>query len=228
MTGTRHTDLGASLAGRLGWFRRNRFALGTIVAVDVGGIAYGYAYYADQLRATPWHLAPFVPDSPNAVLLFLVALLLLLRGRRQPWLEALGSVSLVKVGLWTLFVLLYHGDVFLAGPQRDFRLVLLALHVAMMFQPVMLADTMRRVPPWQWAAILAWFLANDAIDYALGVHPWIPYRGIGLVATVTAALSLACTAGLASLWSRASDDGSPAGRPVGSGSRRVQRSQEQL
>lgn len=186
-----------------------------IMAVNLGGVAYGFYYYLPQFAATPVALWPFVPDSPLAVLWALAALVLYSFGKRWPWLDAVAFVANVQVGLWTAYVLLYYWDWFqIATFNLNFLLFWLHLGMAALAL-VFVADLRRDAPRVRLGAVLiagAWYLLNDVVDYtgvlytyATGCHlrPYtIPCNSDEpTLAAVTFLLTLVASAGL---WALAS------------------------
>lgn len=57
----------------LSYFRKP-YVLILLLLVNVPGTIYGYVWYWNQLKATPWYFTPFVPDSPTASLFFVFVL----------------------------------------------------------------------------------------------------------------------------------------------------------
>ncbi len=166
--------------------------LTTILLTNLGGIAFGYWYYREQLAATPPVLWPLVPDSPNALLLFSLALLAHRLGHPLRLLDWLGATAMLKVGLWTVLVLWVHRDYFLVPPLRDLNLLLAVLHGGMALQGLMLLHRMERLRPTEVVALGALLLLMDGADYLGGLHPRMPTRGLELVAAMTVALSVLC------------------------------------
>jgi uncharacterized membrane protein YpjA len=161
-----------------------------IVLANLAGLAFGLYYYAPQLaRHPPWEWL-FVMDSPVAVGLFALALALALRARRVNWLTHLAGMANFKVGVWTLFVILYLDEWFLAPERAAWYGLLFALHVGMVLSGLWVLGATRA--DWKLsAALLAWFLFNDCLDYGLGLHPVlpaVPYE-LMVVGWVTAGLS---------------------------------------
>jgi len=173
-----------------------------VILTNIGGIAFGYWYYREQLAATPLWLWPLVPDSPNAVLLFTAALVAHRIGRPLRALDWLGVISMVKVGIWTVVVLWVHHDYFLVPPLRDLNLLLAVLHGSMAIEALILLHRMAPLQPKETAALLALMLAMDGADYLGGLHPSMPTRGLALVGTITVALSVLSLVALQELHRR--------------------------
>lgn len=148
------------------------------------GTAYGYVWYGEQLRWTlehhpPWRIV-FVPDSPTASLFFTIWLLLVLiapSGKGAGYrvfriaVEALAVLTLVKYGVWAVVMNAAQG---LQGDPLDWQnWMLIASHAAMAVEGLLYARFMRFG---NLAALLAlgWMLLNDAMDYGVGIYPWLP------------------------------------------------------
>lgn len=162
-------------------------ALGNLAAVY-----YGWTdYYAYQFSVTPGYLWPLVSDSPNAVLLFAAALVLFRFRIQNRWLDAAAFVANVKVGLWTVFVLLYYYEDFF---DRDpvLRWFLFWLHVGMAGQAFVLFQDLRRhqLRGGGFAVLAAVFLIHDVVDYSLGTHPILPRSPDAIVVATTVALTV--------------------------------------
>lgn len=165
-----------------------------LLAGNISGALYGFYWYAGQFAVTPFFLWPFVPNSPLAVLYFTLSLLFLRRGRRSPLFEGLAYFGLIKHGSWTVAIIILY---WLAGSSRPDNLWLLAGHAVMALQAV-LAWHYFGLPltPRQAAAVSAWYLFDDYLDYVVGIHPWIDQSLVSIaeVRTVALALSIVLTA----------------------------------
>ncbi|AEA46238.1 protein of unknown function DUF1405 [Archaeoglobus veneficus SNP6] len=155
---------------------------------NAAGTVYGWYYYHLQLAENPVYTWPVITDSPNSTLLFTVALFLILKGRKSDFLSFAASASLIKYGLWTCFVLLFHSDYFFSPYSRLLYTGIFITHFLMAVEAIPLACTITERKPY-FAAVLAWLLFNDFCDYCLGLHPYIPLDGIEVVAAVTLLLS---------------------------------------
>jgi uncharacterized membrane protein YpjA len=157
--------------GFFGRFKTQKSWAWLIAAINLVGIAYGFYYYAEQFRQTPWYLWPFVPDSPLAVLWAELALLGYWVGRRVMALEALAVVGNVQVGLWTVYVLLAYAKEFRTY-ELTLNTVLLAGHAGMAVLALIYLEGIRdcraKMPRRAWIGIgvaAAYYLLNDALDY---------------------------------------------------------------
>ncbi len=171
------------------WFRKNRTAALLILLTNLGGVAFGFYYYAGQFADTPPSLWLWVPDSPFAVALMAAVLWLDRKGKKSPLLETLAFIGLVKVGLWTAFVLKFYAAEFYAPGRAALSEALYWLHLGMVAEAFLLRPSARALP---WA--LGWYLLDWALDYGLGIYPRIPARDTGFVRDVTLALALGSAA----------------------------------
>ncbi|MTI80504.1 MAG: DUF1405 domain-containing protein [Firmicutes bacterium] len=141
-----------------------------LIIINFFGSLYGYYWYQQQLLSTPIYYWPVVPDSPLSTTLFALALLSVLLGWRFPILMAVALTTCIKYGLWAVALIshywIMHGDI-------QWMIVMLWVsHLGMVAQAV-----------WYWrsmfiptgAALVAggWMFFNDAMDYILGLHPYL-------------------------------------------------------
>ncbi|EKP95059.1 DUF1405 domain-containing protein [Thermaerobacter subterraneus] len=163
----------------------NRKATWLLVGVNAVGSVWGFWWYHDQLAATPAWKWPVVPDSPTASTLFTVALLLQLAGRRLPALEAWAYAVMIKYGLWTVVVLGAYA--LRSGSLGAEAALLIASHAGMAVEAVIY----QRVYPGSLrglAAVVAWSLFNDGVDYLAGLHPTLPGPEVRTLAAASAPL----------------------------------------
>ena len=155
-----------------------------LVFLNLCAVFAGTWYYREQLLATPHQLLPFVPDCP---LFVLFALLIVLRLMKNDAFSFFVSCGMVKYGLWTVFVLLFHFEAYsLALP---ITLIFVIGHLGMALEGLALLPA-RRVGFGAFAITILLFLINDYADYTLGAVPPIPPQGMELVAVLTIAASL--------------------------------------
>lgn len=145
-------------------------------------MVFGWYYYAEvgqfvpsdlacaapHAFCQPWWTWPLVADSPNAVLLFFLAVLAYrLAGWRHKVLDAFAFTLNIYVGLWTTLLFLSY-----PAAMRTFELgstnnVLFVTHMGMPLQSLTLVWLMRR-DRWGWGgatAVLAILAAFVAVDY---------------------------------------------------------------
>ncbi len=141
----------------------------SIVAVNLVGIAYGFWYYRFQFLATdPWWWL-VVPDSPMAVLLATVPLVLYGWGWRSDVLDAIAVVANVKVGVWTAFVLVYYPSfgAFQGPLVTNLDFWLFWGHLGMALEAGVFLHDLRPLPARWWGILAGGFLLQDALDYVL-------------------------------------------------------------
>lgn len=210
----------------LSWFTSRAFLmdrrlLWLLLVCNGLGTAYGYVWYAEQLRWTldhhPLWRIVFVPDSPTASLFFTIWLLLvLMRPERESGtyrifriaVEALAVLTLVKYGVWAVVMNAAQG---LQGDPLDWQnWMLIASHAAMAVEGLLYTRFMRFG---RLAALLAlaWMLLNDTMDYGVGIYPWLPSvlgDDLTVIAAFTFALSAASYfAALAAMRARRREEG---------------------
>jgi uncharacterized membrane protein YpjA len=155
------------------------------VFLNVSAVFVGGYFYLDQLSQTPLHLLAFVPDCPFYVFL---ALLIILGIIRNEIFSFIVSVGMVKYGLWTVFVLLFHLDVY-SQPLYFWTTIIFILgHLGMAAEGLALLPK----KPARLALILslAWLLLNDVSDYLWGTVPSLPPGGLEMVRNLTFASSI--------------------------------------
>lgn len=201
------------------WFERfvetirTRTALlSVLMLLNLWGITFGFWFYRRQLPDTAWYYLPLVPDSPMAVILVSFALLAWrLAGKRWDGFDALAAAANVKIGAWTVFVLLFHRDFYFAltGSRLVTQYLLLIGHTGMVLEALVLLPRLARSLATRrarravvvWALPLALFLLNDYVDYSFDQHPPIPRQGIDVVEQVSYGLTFASVlAGVAMAW----------------------------
>jgi uncharacterized membrane protein YpjA len=192
--------------------RRQPFFLAALMVLNLWGIVYGFYFYRRQLPETPWYFLPLVPDSPLAVLFISISLLAWrLRGKRSDGWDAFAAGANVKIGAWTVFVLLFHRDLYFTNfpwtPAEQF--LLLFGHTGMILEALVLlprlARSAARLPLARqlglWLMPLTVFLLNDYVDYTFGQHPHIPARGVDVVERISFGLTFATVVlGAALVW----------------------------
>ena len=164
---------------------------GLVAAINLGGTAFGFWYYHEQLAYEPLVAWPVVPDSPVATLFIALALLAWTIGRPSEYLNALAFFGCWKLGLWTPFVL----AVFATDPAPGFLganplwlyLFMFFSHLAMVVQAFVL-HRISGFPVRAVAVAAGWYAFNDVVDYLVPIgatphHTWLVGRTVegGLV-----------------------------------------------
>ncbi|SDC41413.1 Uncharacterized membrane protein YpjA [Paenibacillus sp. UNCCL117] len=170
-------------------FLGGRLMLLLMLLVNVPGTVYGYIWYGNQLAFT-WEafgpaLLPFVPDSPTASLFFSLFLLYLLKdidagrgfaippervGLGRGVVEAFALITSFKYGIWAVAMIwagAWQGE---AVSGQDWMLTLSHLGMA---AEALLYVRFYRFSLGAVVIVGAWSLWNDAMDYGVGVFPWL-------------------------------------------------------
>lgn len=138
--------------------------------INLLGTIYGYYWYRYQLALTPPPFLPFVPDSPTASLFFTLFLLLLIRGRRSSFIAAFALITQIKYGIWAVVAILWGAA--LGSPLIPEQVMLIISHSGMALEAI-LYYSFYRIKWVHFAAVSAWTLLNDWVDYAFEMHPWV-------------------------------------------------------
>jgi len=170
-------------------FKTSWWRLGPLMLLNLWGLVFGYYYYAEVGQFDLHHLAcgpgattycqpvwlwPLVADSPNAVLLFMVAAIgfRVGRGWRSRWLDAFAFGLNVYVGCWTTFLFLGYLTTlgtfdYASVAQGNANPVLFVAHMGMPLQAFVLARDLRK-DGWTWgraAVVLVGLAAFVWVDY---------------------------------------------------------------
>lgn len=169
-----------------------------LLLVNAGGIVMGINFYLPQLPANAVRFlteAPLIADSPLSMFWMVASLLTLWGVGRNyypstPFLDILNTLafaSMLKYGVWTVFVLTYFHAYY--GWQEYLGIV---FYHALMAVEAFLLPYYGRTSKAALGLVLVWFAANDVADYAFGLHPHLPagVPGTGPLAWVTPLLSL--------------------------------------
>jgi uncharacterized membrane protein YpjA len=140
------------------------------VFFDVLGFVVGTViWYGPQLQRAPWWAWLFIPDCPLAALLAIVAYLRLRYGYAPDWFTALASVSCIKYGIWT--VIFWGTKWATTGEYLPIEIGLVLVHLALMFQGVLLWPALTAVPVPMRLMAVAWLALSVYVDYGYGFHP---------------------------------------------------------
>lgn len=183
------------------------------------GIGYGWYFYYDvgQFRPSSEHFVnvawwPLVSDSPNAVLVWVVAVLAYMLFNWRHWLlDALAFCLNIYVGLWTTFLFVAYSDRmgtfdWASVADGNANPVLFVSHMGMpLLGLVMVPDLLRDARKWTWlAGTLAFLAAFVAVDYwGPHLHPAPFLHSGGGDATLHAGapwLMVVPAVGLAWIW----------------------------
>lgn len=152
---------------------KQRWVLWTLFIVNLLGTIYGYYWYKEQLAITAAPLLPFVPDSPTASLFFTLVLLLLLLHKKSSFIAAFAAVTSIKYGIWAV-VAIFWGSAL--GDQLEFaHYMLVVSHLGMAVEAI-LFYRFYRIKWIHLATVAVWTLLNDYLDYALDIHPFVPWQ----------------------------------------------------
>lgn len=161
---------------------------------NLAGAAFGFLYYESMFTALPLKYWIFIPDSPLSTLLFSISILLMLIGRKNNLLSFAACVYVMKYGFWTVFVILFYSDYFLAPQNAPFYWLMFVLHLGMVLEPVLI---LRTIEPKRGHLffLLSWFLLNDYVDYWLDITPlsMFSFSSVDVVRNVSVASSIIFT-----------------------------------
>jgi len=141
-------------------------AVWLIVAVNLGGTAFGFWYYRHQFARVAPEMWAFVPDSPAATLFVALALAAWALGHPNDYLASLAFIGNIKLGLWTPYVLVVFAPGFLEFTAWPMYLFLFFSHVAMSLQAFLLY----RISDFPLRAVgvaTAWYTVDLLVDYFL-------------------------------------------------------------
>ncbi|VVB94721.1 Uncharacterised protein [uncultured archaeon] len=172
------------------WFKKERRVRFVVLISCIIGTLFGFYYYLGQFEITPVYLWFFVPDSPFFTFMYVLVLLFYSFGLRSNTFDAFTFIGLNKVGIWTLFVLFLNYDYYFSPETRDFRFVIVLLHIGMLLVAMTLLKEMKKLNLSRYLLIFAFFMVSDFFDYVIGTHPIIPEENIKIVMWVTIALSI--------------------------------------
>lgn len=148
-----------------------RSTQGLLLIVNLFGTLYGYYWYRYQLKATPFPLKLFVPDSPTASLFFCFVLIAFLLKRHWPLMEALAITSLFKYGVWAVGMNVAAG--MMGTPLALGNYMLIISHGCMAIEGLLYIP-FYRIRPWH-LVVAAIVLVHDVIvDYVFHIMPWYP------------------------------------------------------
>ncbi|HLF15869.1 MAG TPA: DUF1405 domain-containing protein [Candidatus Thermoplasmatota archaeon] len=149
--------------------------LAPILIANLAGIVFGWYYYWDVGQfdpSSPYYQEPWwwplVADSPNAVLLFFVAMVAhRLKGWRSKGLDAAAFTLNIYVGLWTSALFLLYPERMGTFDWGSTNNILFFSHMGMPLQALLLLPEMRG-DRWSWigrAAVVAALALFVGVDY---------------------------------------------------------------
>ncbi|WP_243290047.1 DUF1405 domain-containing protein [Bacillus sp. FJAT-47783] len=147
---------------------KERPFLWMMLSINIFGTIYGYIWYGYQLKETPIHFLPFVPDSPTASLFFVFVLIGFLFKKNAKLFEALALITLFKYGIWAVVMNIL---VFVETETYSFAgWMLIFSHLGMALQGLLYSPYYRFGKTHLIIAGL-WTIHNEMIDYVFGMMP---------------------------------------------------------
>lgn len=174
------------------WFKADPMARYPILLASIIGTGFGFYYYEWQLRESPIYYWPLIPDSPFFTLMYVIVLVAYSLGRRSNLFDTFTFIGLNKIGIWSLFVLLYDYDHFFYPQAAAFSSVLFLLHIGMILCSFTLLKDMGRPGNALMGMLLAIFLATDYFDYIVGTHPYLHSGRMDVIGMVALILTVVC------------------------------------
>ena len=160
---------------------------------NLAGTAFGFYYYREMFALFPVKLWIFIPDSPLATLFFALSLFLIYFKKRFNAFYLIAMAQSMKYGFWTMFVIIYFSDYFLAPYHRYYYYLMFALHFGMLIQPALILHRVR-VGMRELAIAAAWLALNDYFDYLRSTNPLViydfPQSRVALTGAVTFAAGM--------------------------------------
>jgi uncharacterized membrane protein YpjA len=182
--------------------------LAWLIAVNVLAMLVGVQFYVETLPEVPVYLWALYADSPAALFLVTLSLVTLLpnlgravsdapKNRALAYLHTLAFAWLVKYGIWTFISLNLGFGAYFGPPWNPDAFwsywFIIVTHLGFVVEAYLLplygATTRGAL-----ATTLLALLANDALDYLLGIHPPLRYEPGLLLPAVTVLLSVASVA----------------------------------
>lgn len=165
-------------------FKTDWLLMAPVLLAAALGMGYGWYFYLDVGQFDPsspyfepYWTWPLVSDSPNAVLVWVVAVLAYKIWNWRHWLlDALAFALNVYVGLWTTYLFLAYPDRmgtfdWASVPDGNANPILFVSHLGMpLLGLVLVPDLLDDPKPWPWLAGTLAFLA-----LFVGVDYWGPH-----------------------------------------------------
>ncbi len=175
-------------------FKKEPKARFLVLIACIIGTLFGFYYYLGQFETTPVYLWLFVPDSPFFTFMYVLILSFYSFGMRSNTFDAFAFIGLNKVGIWTIFVLLYNYDYYFSPGTRDFRFVIFLLHVGMMLVALTLLKEMEKLKIREYLMLFGFLTLFDIVDYVIGTHPVIPSGSVDAAKLAAFALTITVSA----------------------------------
>ncbi|MFU8766406.1 MAG: DUF1405 domain-containing protein [Candidatus Methanoperedens sp.] len=176
------------------FFKKEPVARFIVLVSCIIGTIFGFYYYMGQFAASPVYLWFFIPDSPFFTLMYALVLFFYSSGKRSNTFDVFTFIGLNKVGLWTIFVLFFNYEYYFSPETRNYRFVILLLHIGMILVSLTLLKEMGKLNLTGYFLIFGFFIVSDFFDYVIGTHPIIPKESIPVVMQATIALTIITTA----------------------------------
>jgi len=157
--------------------------------VNLAGTVYGWYYYKAQLIENSPLLWPIITDSPNSTFFFVISVILMLKGKKSDFISYFAGANLIKYGLWTVSVLIYHSDFFFAPGRYLLYSGIFITHSLLVLESIPLILSVNKLKSKTVILTFLWLGLNDFFDYVLDTHPYIPERNIEIIAAYTVFLT---------------------------------------
>lgn len=171
-------------------FFKKGWVLRALFLINLLGSLYGFYWYGNQLLDTPFYLWLFVPDSPTSSALFTFALYFYIIKKPKPFLTLMACAWLIKYGLWAAVINTHY---LLIGGNYNFTNFHLTLsHLGMACEGFLFLNDIS-FKKYHVTILFLLMIASDAIDYILGIHPWLFEQSqwaIGLISVITFSMGI--------------------------------------
>ncbi|MFB6308670.1 MAG: DUF1405 domain-containing protein [Haloarculaceae archaeon] len=192
------------------YYLDNAPSLTVLLVLNGAAFLAGVRYYVDTMPGVSTFLWPLYADSPTAIFLAILSLVVLVPLLDRPlaetptnrvlaYLQTLAFVWLVKMGLWTGVAL--NLRVGLYFPDLWAYFVVLLTHLGFVVEAYLLPHY-GRTTRGALAVALVVALGNDVLDYWAGYHPPLRYEPGGTLIAASVVLSLLAVALAAAAFPR--------------------------
>ena len=168
---------------------RHQNLIKLLIVINLAGTIYGWYYYRFQLMASNPLFWPLITDCPNATFFFVIVALLIYSKKKNDDFTFFASANMVKYGIWTMAILMYHRDYFFAPERYLLYSGIFVTHFFLVLEAIPLKNTISSISERGLAITFSWLLINDFFDYVVGTHPYIPEKNIRYVAIFTVLLT---------------------------------------